>query len=231
LNKILNEDKLGNREGALAALSSMIRGESLEMKRNFIDVDGVEFLLQILADEHQKYSIKMINKAMLLLQDLSHYDQYLNFETLQAATDPNFKFSKQVNSKPTTHINVQGHGSKKEESKVSGSGNKGSESLAKYKHCVGKRLIDNKFIQMGKKVMDETKLREYVDVRRCFFNITTDIMNLDVKAYDTQGDFTALQDFIKLLKNENKNYDGLFEPELEMLKEFTNNYKKLHTYK
>ena len=36
------------KETALSALSSMVRGEYLEAKRKFIDIDGVEFLLELI---------------------------------------------------------------------------------------------------------------------------------------------------------------------------------------
>lgn len=88
------------KEWALAGLSSLIRGENLQSKRDLIEIEGLEFLLDILKDTTGKYSDKMKNKAMTMLKDLVFYDGRLNFtyNNLDSFSNTNAKV---VNGKPS----------------------------------------------------------------------------------------------------------------------------------
>jgi len=76
IERVLNEVSIGNKEAAFSALSAMIRGESLDIKREFIEIDGVEFLRKLL--EEIKDSEKIRQKTLFLMKDLVHYDEMLN---------------------------------------------------------------------------------------------------------------------------------------------------------
>jgi len=62
MNIVLKSEKMSTKVAAFAALSSLVRGLNMDIKRKFIDVDGVEYLLCLLKDE--KYSIKLRTKVM-----------------------------------------------------------------------------------------------------------------------------------------------------------------------
>jgi len=51
MNILLNHKYQKVKEAAISAISSLVRGENFEAKRNFIDIDGVEFLLEMLNNE------------------------------------------------------------------------------------------------------------------------------------------------------------------------------------
>lgn len=91
------------KEWALAGLSSLIRGENLQSKRDFIEIEGLEFLLDILKDTTGKYSDKMKNKALMMLKDLVFYDHRLHFtyNNLDSFSNTNAKI---VNGKSTKLI-------------------------------------------------------------------------------------------------------------------------------
>jgi len=44
MNFVLNNEEMKSKEASLSALSSLVRGLNMDIKRKFIDVDGVEFL-------------------------------------------------------------------------------------------------------------------------------------------------------------------------------------------
>jgi len=81
-NAVLNETILENKENAFAALSSLLRGENLEAKREFIDTDGVEFLLELLSNQEKYNSSKLRTKVVLLLMDLIFYDDKLRYQDM-----------------------------------------------------------------------------------------------------------------------------------------------------
>jgi len=56
-------------------LSAIVRGEHLEGKRQFIDIDGVEFVLKMLRESKSE---KIKQKSILLIRDLVFYDSNLH---------------------------------------------------------------------------------------------------------------------------------------------------------
>jgi len=62
MNIVLKSEKMSTKVAAFAALSSLIRGLNMDIKRKFIDVDGVEYCLCLLKDE--KLSVKLKTKVM-----------------------------------------------------------------------------------------------------------------------------------------------------------------------
>lgn len=82
INKVLNETDMRNKEGALSALSSIIRGECFEVKRQFIECEGIEFLVEILKNEQKYPSKKLKTKAISMLSDLVYYDNKLNYKNI-----------------------------------------------------------------------------------------------------------------------------------------------------
>lgn len=63
------------REFALSGLNSMLRGEHLEGKRQFIDADGIEFILKCIKEIN---SNKIYFKCLSLLKDFILYDERLH---------------------------------------------------------------------------------------------------------------------------------------------------------
>jgi hypothetical protein len=82
----------------------LLRGENLEVKRKFIDYDGIEFVLKIL-QEDGKNSRKLRTKSTTLLKDLCLYDEKLHqtFSDLQKFSNTN-STTKLVAGKETLHV-------------------------------------------------------------------------------------------------------------------------------
>lgn len=76
IENILNEQEISNKEATFSALSAMIRGESLEIKRIFVDIDGLELLKKF--TQEYSFSDKIQQKTIFLLKDLVYYDENLN---------------------------------------------------------------------------------------------------------------------------------------------------------
>lgn len=76
IERVLNEENIANNEATFSAVSAMIRGENLAVKREFIEVDGVEFIWKAL--EMFKNSEKIRQKTMFLIKDLVFYDEMLD---------------------------------------------------------------------------------------------------------------------------------------------------------
>ena len=106
MNKILNSPKLSTKEACTSALSSFIRGLNIDIKRKFIDVDGVEYCLHILKDPHQSDRIK--TKILSIVQDLLNYEHNLieNIDFLGKESYANTK-GKIVNGKDTELMDLQ----------------------------------------------------------------------------------------------------------------------------
>ncbi len=85
----------------------LLRGENLEVKRKFIDYDGIEFVLKIL-QEDGKNSRKLRTKSTTLLKDLCLYDEKLHqtFSDLQKFSNTN-STTKLVAGKETLHVQLQ----------------------------------------------------------------------------------------------------------------------------
>jgi len=62
MNIVLKSEKMSTKVAAFSALSSLVRGLNMDIKRKFIDVDGVEYCLCLLKDE--KLSVKLKTKVM-----------------------------------------------------------------------------------------------------------------------------------------------------------------------
>jgi len=58
MNIVLKVKNMSAKVAAFSALSSLIRGLNIDIKRHFIDVDGVEFCLTLLKDEINTKKLK-----------------------------------------------------------------------------------------------------------------------------------------------------------------------------
>jgi len=120
----------------LAALSSLVRGLNIQIKRHFIDVEGVEFLICLLKNDD--FTIKLKTKAMNLLKDLLNNEQNLStdIEVLGQELYGQTK-GEIVNGKPTTHIEVGNNDEKDKQAQV----NKNK----KYTNIIKTKLSENGF--------------------------------------------------------------------------------------
>lgn len=104
IERVLNEENIANNEATFSALSAMIRGENLAIKREFIEVDGVEFIKKVL--EMFKNSEKIRQKTMFLIKDLVHYDEMLDRKTvIKAEIEANYEKFKGIVKKKLMEIN------------------------------------------------------------------------------------------------------------------------------
>ncbi|CAD8102715.1 unnamed protein product [Paramecium primaurelia] len=148
--KIVNEiekiDNLKLKEQVISALSSMIRGECLNNKRKFIDMNGIQLLLNHLD------SNRCIEKIANLFRDLLYYDDQLHktYHDLSKFSNTAGQTIKQQDKKNynlTTDIN--------EELLKS---NELPQNL-KYKGIVKNILIDLKFLSYANKFIFDTSIK------------------------------------------------------------------------
>ncbi|EGR30519.1 hypothetical protein IMG5_130330 [Ichthyophthirius multifiliis] len=149
INTILNSKNIKVKEMALSALSSLCRGENLQSKRDFIDIDGVEFLVKII-NEKESFSQRMKNKAFLFLKDLVFYDDRLHFtyNNLDAFANTNAKVTKTLNNE-SVKVNNQSKNNditfdQNQELKKQNEDPKNK----KYRNIVKNKLIQMNFIQI-----------------------------------------------------------------------------------
>ena len=71
--KFVDEQEQGNKEAVLGALSSFLRAENFNSKREFIDkMDGLQFLGSVLSEKG--YSARLLKKCLILVYDLALND-------------------------------------------------------------------------------------------------------------------------------------------------------------
>ena len=98
MNIVLKAEKMSTKTAAFSALSSLVRGLNIDIKRKFIDVDGIEYCICLLKDE--KYSIKLRTKVMSVVQDLLNYEKHLH-ENVAYLGKEDYTKGKVVDGKPT----------------------------------------------------------------------------------------------------------------------------------
>lgn len=80
--KFVDEQELGNKEAVLGALSSFLRAENFNSKREFVGkMAGLDFLVSIL--KNKQFSNRLIKKCMILMYDLALNDENIFEETPQ----------------------------------------------------------------------------------------------------------------------------------------------------
>lgn len=80
MTKYPQEEQIGNREACLGALSSFLRAENFNSKREFIGkMAGLQFLAQILHDKEHS-SLRLNKKVTILMQDLALNDDNIEDE-------------------------------------------------------------------------------------------------------------------------------------------------------
>jgi len=78
--KFVDEQEQTNKEAVLGALSSFLRAENFNSKREFIGkMEGLSFLTSILKEK--QYSARLIKKCMILMYDLALNDDNIFEET------------------------------------------------------------------------------------------------------------------------------------------------------
>lgn len=86
--KFVDEQEQSNKEAVLGALSSFLRAENFNSKREFIGkMAGLEFLTSILKEK--SYSGRLIKKCMILMYDLALNDDNI-FEESPSMVRENF---------------------------------------------------------------------------------------------------------------------------------------------
>ena len=75
-NLILNTQDINIKELALSTLSSLVRGDYLQVKREFLDAEGLQFCFKIL--EEYPSNLKMRMKVLNIFKDLLSYDDKLD---------------------------------------------------------------------------------------------------------------------------------------------------------
>jgi hypothetical protein len=223
LNSVIQETSITSKEGAFAALSSLVRGESLVIKRNFIEMEGVEFLLEILSNDKTYSSNRMKIKVMTLINDLVFYDDKLNFPDMITYNKLDATSEKKVNEKTSKHISIKKEGNKDEEEKKTevndqGKPKESAEDLAKYKNIVKKKLIEKDFIHLGLKYLTKENLKAHLDLRTAYFSIVISLIQFNPKCKPSQEYFDQVSKFKEHLEEETKNHDNIFEQEIDLLK-------------
>lgn len=74
MTKFVEENDLKNKEAVLGALSSFLRAENFNSKREFVGkMGGLQFLAVIL--NNKEFSLRLHKKALILMHDLAINDE------------------------------------------------------------------------------------------------------------------------------------------------------------
>jgi hypothetical protein len=80
MTKFVKEEKMENKEATLGALSSFLRAENFNSKREFISkMGGLQFLAALLHEKN--YSVRLHKKLIILMHDLAINDENIFEET------------------------------------------------------------------------------------------------------------------------------------------------------
>jgi len=221
INCIIKEESLASKEAAFAALSSLVRGESFPIKRRFIDIDGIEFLLELLSNDKAYNSNKIRTKVMTLLQDLVFYDDKLDYEDIITFNKESGIEQKDVGKKTAQHISLKPDEKEKEgssEQKSQLAQNENKESFAEYKNIVKKKLIEKNFLEFGLKFITEENLLALSSLRTAYFFVAVGLLEYEPKANVHGEYFEKLSKFNAFLTNESKKNDDVYGPELDLIK-------------
>jgi len=169
MNSIIKEETLANKEGALSALTSILKGDCLDIKRNFIEAEGIEFLLEIIKNDAKYNSAKMRTKTITTLSEFVYYDDKYIY--------PDMAEYNRSNNLISGHLALD----KKEEAKFDVYKPKMPEELAKFKDIAKNKLIENGFIDHAFKFLDTNNFKSMMDLRPSLFSILITLIQYDSK--------------------------------------------------
>jgi len=219
INSVIREKTNENKEAAFAALSSLVRGEVFDIKRRFIDIEGVEFLLELLSNDKDYKSVKIRTKAMTLLQDLIFYDDKLQFVDIVAFNKSEGVDQKEVNNKTTQHLSLKKNQEEsKNDNKEQVTGSSDASALLKYKDIVKQKLIEKGFVELGMKYITESNISAYTQYMSAFFSILMTLIQSESSFKLSKEHFDRLEKFYCHLKTESSKDDGKYDPEVDVLK-------------
>jgi hypothetical protein len=217
LNSIIKEKRMSNKEQAVSALSSFIKGESLNIKRAFIDVDGVEFLLELLSNDKDYDSAKIKTKTMAMLNDMVYYDDKLDHADMISFNKEQGSFSKQINEKTSSLITLKKPQEESKE-KIDIENDKPKEEFSRYKNIVKKKLIETNFVEMGFKFVDANSFKNLMDVRPAYFSILINLIQFDPKMKLSKEQLNKINGFLTGLIEESKKQEDLYDSEIHVIK-------------
>mmetsp|Transcript_44116 Transcript_44116/g.50993 ORF Transcript_44116/g.50993 Transcript_44116/m.50993 type:complete len:378 (+) Transcript_44116:31-1164(+) len=227
MNSIIKEESMKNKESAVTALSSYLRGENLKGKRRFIDWEGVEFLLSIIKDKEKYSSLRLQSKVFFLLQDLIYYDDKLHFEDMITYTKVSGDMPVMTYNNKDEDGKVKGAGvidlkgaktDSKEEKKEEASESKGKEEqpLSAYKDIVKKKLMEKGFLDIVCSYLTTDDLKGRLTLRRAAVSII-EILEKFGKLKLDEKLISALSTLLEALKKTNKDEQELYEIEIELI--------------
>jgi hypothetical protein len=215
LNSVMKEETNENKEAAFAALTSLVRGEAFNIKRRFIDIEGIEFLLELLSNDKVYKSAKIRTKVMTLLQDLVFYDDKLHFVDIVAFNKVEDLLQKKVNNKNTQHISLNKEESKSNQKKEEAGSS--TPDLSKYKNIVKAKLIEKGFVDIAMKHVNESNISAYTVYQSAFFSILMTLIQ-ESKYKLSKEHFERLEKFFDHLKTESQKENEKYDPEVDVLK-------------
>ncbi len=225
INSVIQEESIGNKEAAFAALSSIVRGEHFEAKRIFINIDGIEFLLELLKNDKDYKSDKMKIKAMTLLQDLVFYDDKLNYEDIVSFNKGEGVAEKKIGNQTNQHISLKKE--KDDANAVAGTeSNEGpNQDYLGFKDSVKNKLIENNFIELGEKYIRENNLLALTNLRTAYFSIVISLLQYNPSVKVPNGFFDKVKEFKQFLSKESAQNDNVYEPEIDLVESLLNECK------
>ena len=195
-NSFLNEINILNKENAFGALSSLVRGDNFESKRQFIDADGIEFIVDLLKNDKHN-SLKLKTKSVLLLNDLLHYDDNLHYKDnveYNKQKDKQIQISLKVNNGIISENNEESKSSNAlgliplskqdqiEELKMNISSDNNSvkvKNLIDYKGIVKRKLKQLNFITLIRTCINDQNLDKNIDFRSQFLSAVLSFIQND----------------------------------------------------
>lgn len=214
INCVIKESRIDIKEAAFAALSSLVRGDVFSIKRRFIDVDGIDFLFELLQNDKDYKSNKIKTKVITLLQDLVFYDDRLDFTDI-VAYNKSIGFEVKENDKGSHHISLKDDEKKTEESKQN-TPVETQESLAVYKNVVKKKLIEKDLVSLGLKFLTTENLMPFSTLRTAYYSVVLDLLKFDSSLKLPKEFFEKISQVQDQIKKEAT--DDFFDAELDLIR-------------
>jgi hypothetical protein len=130
----------------------------------------------MLIKEREKFkSNKMRTKAILVINDLVHYDNMLDHQDIVQFNLANGGKAAKASG---PNLNKKDKEEKKEKDELP----KAAKELSAYKDFVKKQLINDNFISFGIEALDESNIKQQIDYRPTLFSVIITLIKFDNKA-------------------------------------------------
>lgn len=223
-NLMLSDAQIRIKEYAASALSALVRGEFLEGKRIFIEMEGIDFCLKMIKESPSR---KIQQKCISILKDLVLYDERLHFTHNDTSKFTNTNASK-------LHADKSAQGKESNEPKdpkdkyipLSYDVNEELakqnqlEKNAKYRDCVKSRLVSVGFVRQYHYLLDDIDIKNF-DNRLGYLEIVLSIFRFrqETRLQKDSELFNSFKKFFEAILKQDQISQGANLQEIELLKQ------------